>query len=251
MRLILLVTALFPQPCGAFAPQATPQEKLERARKVNLDYVANMPNFVADETAKRYTSEFGSPKWRYSDTIDTEIAFMGERVVRRRLRRNGKPWNRLFTDLPGFKWYGGFGTEIKPIFDPQCPTNVEYAGAAELEGKHVLDYGFSSPADGCFAAFLARNVEYNPPRNGHAFVDEVAGNVIRVEEDAFGFPARFGLTERREQVSWAYVKIGEDFHLLPVSANFVVFYSGGMRWRIDVEYKNHRHFEAASSVTFQ
>ena len=213
MRLVLLVSPLFPHLCGAFAPQATPQEKLERARMVNFDYVANMPNFVADETAKRYTSDFGSQKWRHSDTIDTEIAFTGERVVRRRLRRNGKPWNRPFTDLPGFKWYGGFGTEIKPIFDPQCPTTVEYEGATELDGTHVLDYRFSSPADGCFAAFLARNVEYNPARNGHVFVDEVAGNAIRVEEDAFGFPVGFGLTERREQVSWAYVKIGDEWRI--------------------------------------
>jgi hypothetical protein len=46
------------------------------------------------------------------------------------------------------------------------------------------------------------------------------------------------------------VKIGETSHLLPVRANFLVVYSSGTRYRVEVEYKNHRHFEASSNVTF-
>ena len=69
------------------------------------------------------------------DTIQTEITFVGTRVVRRQIRRNGKPWDRPFDALPGFKWYGGFGTEIRPIFDPQCPTTIEYEGPAEFAKK--------------------------------------------------------------------------------------------------------------------
>jgi len=224
--------------------------RLARARRVNLAYAANMPSFVADETARRYTSKSKSAKWQPLDTIQTEITFAGTRAVRRQIRRNGKPWERAFEALPGFKWYGGFGTEIKPVFDPQCPTIITYGGPTKAGEKELLKYAFNSPANGCFSPFYADDQQSNPPRNGHVFIDDASGNVIRLEEEANGFPADFDLAQRNEEVSWDYVIIGSASHLLPVAANFVILYSSGARTRIEVEYKNHRHFEASSDITF-
>jgi hypothetical protein len=229
---------------------AVAHSKLEQAREINLEYVSNLPNFVADETAKRYTSDAKSPQWRYLDTIETEITFNGNRAVRQQIRRNGRPWTQPFEALPGFKWYGGFGTEIQPLFDLQCPTTIDYEGRAELRGKQLLKYRFSSPPDGCFASFYVEYQRYNPARAGHVFIDDVAGNVIQIDEEASGFPAGFDFAQRNEEVSWDFVKIGDASHLLPVAADFVVFYSSGKRWRIEVQYKNHRHFETATDITF-
>ncbi len=73
----------------------------------------------------------------FLDTIETEITFKGTVAVRREIRKDGKPWERPFQALPGFKWSGGFGTEIRPIFDPQCPTTIRYQGRAEVRGKQL------------------------------------------------------------------------------------------------------------------
>jgi hypothetical protein len=91
---------------------------------------------------------------------------------------------------------------------------------------------------------------YNPARTGHVFLDDSGGQVVRLEEEAVGFPAEFEFAQRKEQVSWDYIRIGDTSHLLPVGANFVVVYSSGTRWRVEVEYKNHRHFEASTDLTF-
>ncbi len=246
---LLLTAALTPQ-TDLPAPRPATQSRLEHAREVNLQYASNMPNFVADETAKRYTSDNGSADWRFLDTIETEITFKGTRAVRTQIRRNGKPWKHPFEELPGFKWYGGFGTEIRPLFDPRCPTQIEYAGRAEVRGKRLLKYRFNSPVDGCFAPFYIDDKHDNPARTGHAFIDDPEGNVIQLDEEATGFPADFKFADRTEQVSWDYVKIGDASHLLPVAANFVVTYSSGTRTRVEVEYKNHRHFEASTNITF-
>ncbi len=64
---------------------------LEHARQVNLERVANMPNFVADEIAQRYTRRSDSSKWRLEDTIETEITVRGIQISRQNWRRNGKP----------------------------------------------------------------------------------------------------------------------------------------------------------------
>ena len=60
--------------------------ELEHARRINLEFGANMPNFVADETAKRFRST-KSPDWRRFDTIESEITFRGNRAVRQHIRK--------------------------------------------------------------------------------------------------------------------------------------------------------------------
>jgi hypothetical protein len=224
--------------------------ELEHARRINLEYAANMPNFVADETAKRYRSTTQSPDWRPYDTVETEIAFRGRRAVRQQIRRNGKPWDQPFDALPGFKWYEGFETEISPLFDPQCPTTIEYQGRSKVGSRQLLDYRFSSPVDGCFPFLYFTYTRYNPARTGHVFVDDPSGSVIQADDEAGGFPADFEFAGREEHFFWDYVKIGANSHLLPVRANFLVVYSSGTRYRVEVEYKNHRHFEASTTVTF-
>ncbi len=169
---------------------------------------------------------------------------------RRQIRRDGRPWDRPFQALPGFKWYGGFGTEIRPLFDLQCPTTITYEGPADLRGKRLLKYRFNSPPDGCFGPFTVEYQRYNPARTGHFYIDDPGGNVIQYDEEASGFPSEIGFAQRREEVSWDDVRIGDATHLLPVAANFVVVRSAGERLRIEVEYKHHRHFETATDVTF-
>jgi hypothetical protein len=231
-------------------PVSAADPKLEHAREVNLAYASHMPSFVADETATRYTSDSRPGKWRRFDTIETEITFSGSSAVRRQIRRNAKPWDQPFESLPGFKWYGGFGTEIRPVFDPECPTAVEPAGREEIRGRQLLKYRFRSPADGCFADFYFGAHRYNPPRTGHVFLDDPGGNVIQLDEDAAGFPPEAEFAERTEEVFWDNVKIANEVHLLPVAANFLVVYSSGARSRVEVKYTNHRHFEASTNITF-
>jgi hypothetical protein len=230
--------------------QTSDNTKLEQARKVNLVYAANMPSYVADEIAKRYTSRTATGKWQPLDTIETEITISGTRAVRKQIRRNGKQWEQPFDSLPGFRWSGGFGTEIRPLFDPACPTKLEYQGRADVRGKRLMRFLFTSPEEGCFAHLFMGGQEVNPPREGHVYVDDATGSVMQYEEDANDMPSGFGLAQRTEQVSWANVKIGEATHLLPVSASFIIRYATGARTKIEVEFKNHRHFEASSNIAF-
>ena len=239
-----------PTPNRTADSDAPGSRELEHARRINLAYAANMPNFVADETAKRYRSATQSPDWRPYDTVESEITFRGRRAVRQQIRRNGKPWDQPFDALPGFKWYEGFETEISPLFDPQCPTTIEYQSRSKVGGRQLLEYRFNSPVDGCFPFLYFTYQRYNPARTGHVFVDDPGGSVMQVDDEAGGFPADFEFAGREQHFFWDYVKIGANSHLLPVRADFLVVYSSGTRYRVEVEYKNHRHFEASTNVTF-
>lgn len=240
-----------PRPVPVTDVDAPGGRELAQARRVNLEYAANMPNFVADEIAKRYRMSRKSQAWSNFDTVESEIAFRGNRASRQQVRRNGKLWEQSFDALPGYKWHEGFGTEVTPVFDSKCPTTLMYQGPSESHGRPLLDYMFSSPVDGCFSYFVFGYQRYNPARTGHILIDDPAGNIVQFEEEESGFPVEMEFSGRELRIFWDYVKVGDESHLLPVRASFLVRYYDGRRFRVEVEYKNHRHFEATTRVTYQ
>jgi hypothetical protein len=234
------------------APDPGEDHDLERVRRVNLEYESKLPNFVADETALRYTSDAVGKPWRLDDTIVSEISYKGGRFTREHIRVNGKSWNRPFIDVGGMIWGVTFGLELKSVFDPTCPTKINFFGTQEVNGKPLLVYGFYSNRNGCFGNYATSDLQqtYNPDRTGRLLVDPTRGDVVQYEEEASGLPETYVMDRHTEVESWNYVTIGEVSYLVPVSAEHLERRADGAIRRVVVSYTNHRHFEAATSVTF-
>lgn len=241
---------------GSPAPSTPPDPELERIRQVNLEHAKNMPSFIASETAKRSTSSRSAdpPVWRLKDIVESDIAFKDGEPTREHIRINGKPWNK--PQFPGMTWSVFFGTEIKMVFDPKCPTDLAFSGREDANGKQLLAYAFTSPPEGCFGwwswgrGFLGRQ-SYNAGRAGRVLVENPDGSLIQYEEKTTGYPKEFPGRLYQQKIVWEYVKIGDVSHLLPVSQEFEMDLKSGDSWRVSAEYKNHRRFEAATSITFK
>jgi hypothetical protein len=221
---------------------------LERVRQVNLERAATMPNFVADEISRRSEAAPGSSKWRFLDTIEAEITVHGTQLARDNLRRNGKPWNRGDSGF-GFLPATGFGAELRPLFDPDCPTKLEAADRQGAGRAPLLVYRFTSPPDGCFSVLFAQR-PYNAARAGRVLIEPSSGRAVRFEEDATGFPADYNFVRRNQVMTWGYVKTASGPIWLPTSAEFIWTLPNGLRYQVAVAYRNHRHFEAVTSVSF-
>ncbi|HEY6347620.1 MAG TPA: hypothetical protein VIY49_39520 [Bryobacteraceae bacterium] len=236
-------------------PLAPPDAELERVRQVNLDHAKQMPSFIADETAKRYASPGSAdpPVWRLKDTIKSDIVFRAGYPTREHIRINGKPLNK--PQIPNVNWSAFFGTEIKFVFDPECPTELTFARSEEAHGKQLRAYVFTSPPNGCFGSWgwggILRRQQYNAGRTGRVLVEDPGGGLIQYEERTTGYPKEFPVRSYQQTIVWDYVKIGDVSHLLPVTQDFELDLRSGDSWRITVEYKNHRRFEAATSITFK
>lgn len=233
-----------------------PQAKLEHIRAVNPERAATFPSFVADEVAVRYKSRHvDPPQWQHADTIESEIAIRGDGFARQRTRVNGKPWNK--PNLPdGFGWSVQFGYEIKHLFDPECHTVIDYVGREVMHGKPALAYQFHAAPGGCFGTlsikngFLSALKTFNPGRTGRFLVEDPGGNLIYFESEAKEFPKWFDSDPLKAIDSWDYVKIGDAAYLLPVACEMFGGFARENPWHVTVEYKNHRHFEASTNVTF-
>jgi hypothetical protein len=232
-----------------------PDAALEHARQVNTALAANLPNFVVDETAIRYKSRHADPpKWEIFDKIEAELVVRGAGYERQNVRRNSKPWKK--PDYSDFSWGEQFGYELKTVFNPKCAVTIEFEGREQLRGKQLLSYRYHAPPDSCFIPFSVgsaffRPKHYNPARTGRFLIDDPGGNVIYFEELASEFPKGFGLDPWKATSSWDYVRIGDSSHLLPVAAEVFGGFTKADMWHVVVEYKNHRRFEAATSITFK
>jgi hypothetical protein len=225
---------------------------LKHAREVNLERAAKLPSFIADEYVMRYKSRHvNPPDWKFADTIESELEVHGDRFQRQNTRINGKAWNK--PSFPSFTWSVSFGEELKPLFDPECHTAMEF----DRREENGLAYKFKTPP-GCFGGFTVQTTvlvvsntkRYQPEWFGRFLIDP-AGNVVQFENNANRFPKGFGADPWKSISTWDYVVIGDAKHLLPVKLEI---FGGFIRldlWHVVVEYKNHRHFESTSDITFK
>jgi len=235
---------LKPVPGAPKPAKAADPEGLERVREVNLARAAKMPNFSADERATRSLSR------KQVDTVESEIAFHGDDAARQHVRINGKPFTNVSGWLPGVNWDSGFGGELKGLLDRDCANTFELAGREELRGKQVAVYRFRAPMDGCFGPGVVGYRHYNPAQTGRILVDETEGNVLQMEKQDVGNAPELG-GGSKTIYSWDYVKIGDASHLLPIATDFVWMNEKGETWHVAAQYKNHRHFEASTDITFK
>lgn len=238
MRLPLLL------PLALLLP-AFGQSGLERAREVNLARAASLPNFVADEVVNFYAGDDDGDalSWRHRMTVESEITVRGVNISRQHWRKDGKPLAKPMAVVGG-----GFGSELLPLFRSGCPTQIEPESSAQ--GKSW--YRFSAPENTCFPAVGPDfSHMYNAARSGRFLIDDRNGSLIQFEVSAIGFPADFPFAERHEVERWDYIEISGASHLLPVSAEFSWRFLDQPPERATVAYKNHRHFEASSNLSFK
>jgi hypothetical protein len=192
---------------------------------------------VADETVKRYTARQSSPEvWKPVDTIESEVTFKGSEPSRDRVRINGKAWNKTW--FPGITWSVDFGNELKPVFDPACPNSFEFEGRRDMGGRELLAYRYSAPPESCFGYWRNGAKRFIPSRTGRIFIGP-AGALIQYEEEGDQYPPESDF------------RIGDGRYLLPTEYEMFLRFSSGDLWHIVAEFKNHRHFEASTNVTFE
>jgi len=224
---------------------------LERTRTLVHQYLAALPNFVADSTTTLYRSpKAATPKWTVIESLRAEAHFRGGREVLMNIVRNGVALPDDAT-LPAALRARASTTTLSEVFNPDCPVTIDFEKrTVDTSNTPLLVYRFASPRDSCFGSNWDGNYErYFAPREGEVFVGEADGLVREISCITTGFPPEFAHSRFEERVKWDEVRIGDERHFLPVSSETLMFTRGGFSWSV-AEYANHRHFETSSSITF-
>jgi hypothetical protein len=243
--------AAAPAPPHAGVSSGRYQALLEKARTVNLDRAAHLPNFVADEDAVCATQAAGQTDWQQTASVQSEVTFKGMNETRQQVDSQGKPVPSQGIPVGCIGWSGGFGAFLRPLFDPKCGTTLTFSKLVGDPGKEGYVYDFSTPPEGCFPPTFAAGERTYAAHEGSVLIDSPSGNLLSVIGRARDFPKGYAIAGIRETVTWDVVKLGGEAHLLPVSyEKEMSIWNGGVR-RVTAVYRNHRHFEANTSIVFQ
>jgi hypothetical protein len=231
--------------------------ELERIRKTNLNIARVLPNFAASEKALRFWRGKGSSAWQLQDTVESELIYQGVHATRQNVRINGKqsrPRNGSSYWLPGINWWIGweigFGSELRPLFDPQCANRFSPGGSVESRGRQLVAYTFQAPADGCFGPDDVGGALYNPARSGRVLVDKDGDRIVQFEMSGGDPPPFGGGGDWKQVLTWDDVKTANSSHRLPVTGDYSFTYPNGDAWRVEVTYTNHRVFETSTNLSF-
>jgi hypothetical protein len=223
---------------------------LERTRTLVHQYLAALPNFVADSKTILYRSPgVATPKWTVNETLEAETHFRGGSETRMSVVRNGVqlPDNAL---LPSAVRAQASTTNLSHVFNPDCPVSLEFEKRAVEAGTPVLVYRFKSPHDSCFGADWDGDYQYYfAPHEGEILVGEADGLIREIDCISTEYPNEFAQSRIEERVTWGEVRIGDERHLLPVSSEMLQVSKRSISWSV-AEYSNHRHFETSSTVTY-
>ena len=115
----------------------------------------------------------------------------------------------------------------------------------------ILVYDFAAPPDSCFGDFSIGYRRYFPGQTGQVFIEEEGGEVVQLDAKATGFPGEFDIIDWEQTTSWDVVRVGDADYLLPMSSSIMRRYASGMAWRVDLEYKNFRHFESSTTISYK
>jgi len=243
-----------PAPAASLSDNTSgnPLAMLEKARAVNLDRAAHLPNFMADEEVDCSAQPPSGSAWIPTATIRSEATFSGMSESLQRVGADGKlvPAKGIAPGCIG--WTGGFGSYIKPIFDPDCGTTLTYSKTIGKSGKQYLVYNFSTPPEAlCFPLSFSGIERAYSAHQGTVRIDMASGEMVSVSTRARGFPDAYPFAEIEETATWDTVDIKGESYLLPVSYEKVISRRSGAINRVSATYTKHRHFEAATKITYQ
>lgn len=249
---ISLNTLQLPDPGVAAPDKNDPAVIVEESRALTQKYLAALPNFNADETSKMYGSpDTNPPKWQLQETLLSEVSFRGFRESHRNVVRNGERWNDLFEHLPPAPRAGPQHGLLRNVMDANC-AKLEFARRAVEAGVAVLIYRISAQAESCFGGSWGRmgqGERYFPGQSGEIAIAEADRLIRRLDIASTGYPKGYGAQLTETHATWDYVKIGEERHLLPIEVKTLQVHGGDV---LSVStFKNHRHFEAFTNITYK
>jgi TonB family protein len=225
-------------------------EFIEKSRAAIAAYLAKVPNYVADEAGERYQTPATPLDWRKTDSVKAEVRFDGNRETRENIFLDDRRWTEPFVMLPGFKWRGGFGETLREIFDPSRPVRFTLSQSIIYRGKRAQVYEFVAPKDG-LGAWQSGYQGFYPAYEGKVTITEDDRMVVRVESKAKEFPPAFPISSVENVITWDWVIAGSGRELLPVTAELLLVNANERQaYLVRLDYRNHRHFQASSSISF-
>jgi hypothetical protein len=240
----------------AAAPTAEERQAyLDRARSYALEYIQTLPDFICNETVRRYREGVEPGTWDLTDTLNVRLSYYGHREDYKLLTVNNKsvPLNTRYDSLTGSISEGEFGSLLRQIFEPDPSTEIRWSGWSTIGAVRVAVFSYRMPAAHARYAvnFMINDQRYGAVagRRGAIYLEPDSGQILRVSSAADGLAPEFPVQKLISTLDYAATQIGDRSFLLPRTAE-VQMAAGSYQSRNTIEFVSYHKFAADTDVTF-
>jgi hypothetical protein len=200
----------------------------------------------------RYQSDSRPARWQPIDVVSMNVVYENGKEDYRDIAVNGKPKKSL--DETGGAWSTGeFGTVLIDLFSPATAADFKYQRESRVNGIGTRLYDFSVAREHSHWSIHMGSQSFNPPYKGSVWIDPKTGRVMRIEMQAYGFPASFPADHVESATDYQYIRLGDaKQYLLPVNAETLTCQRGSdMCSRNTIDFRNYHKYTGESTITFQ
>ena len=235
------------------SPSLTPAQQdrmlIERARRVALAYIDDLPNFVCTKTERSGWSKDGSrARWRQFREVTAEVQFVDRRESYRNVTMNGRRSKKNFREIASA---GGFGSALYDLFRPEAGAVFTRSGDDVIGGREVAVFRMEVVNRRYGYNLRAGRKRINVGFSGLVSIDKATGRVLRYDaREMLGIPSNYPYQQASHSIDYGYVPIGGKLHLLPARSRWA--YRHPKKFQIDyIEWTSCRKFGAESTVDFE
>ena len=178
---------------------------LKTVRAKTLDYERKMPEFVCNQTTRRYR-RIGRGGWTQEDFLAHELSYHGKQKHYRNLGASRSPPQTA----------GEFGPVIAELFSPQSQANLELERLEKVNGREVARLRFSVPAEHSKRTLRVsdeKSVTYG--YEGQCWIDLKDFQVVRFRSKETKIPKESPIKGYELTIDYKKIGIGKRSYYLP------------------------------------
>jgi len=224
---------------------------LRRATDAAMDFTAGLPNYICRENIGRYQSESHVPNWQAIDVVTTDVIYENHKESYRNVTINGKATKKSIEESGGTWSTGEFGTVLLNLFSPGV-ADFHYVKDSRTGGIMAKLYDFNVTHANSTWEVHVEGQSYAPAYRGSVWIDPHTGRVLRIEQQAYGFPADFPTDHVEMAIDYEYTRLGDtQQYLLPVHSENLMCQRGSDNCsRNSIDFRNYRKYEGSSTITY-
>lgn len=234
-------------------PDSAAQKKiLDAMRNYANTYTQNLPNYLCVQVTARYKSFDGGQNYRFEDKIAAKVSYNDGQEKYKVYLVNGKMADTDMEKLGGARSSGEFGSLMKSLFAEKSQTQFGWEKWARLGPNVVAVFNYS--IDSAHSDFM---LDYDngaertiTAYKGLIYADEDTGVIRRITIEAVDVPAGFPIRESNWILNYGDQKIGDNTHILPLSAFVTMVGPNNVHTKNDETFKLYQKFNADAVIQF-
>ncbi|HKE21102.1 MAG TPA: hypothetical protein VKB88_01865 [Bryobacteraceae bacterium] len=230
----------------------TDEQLIAEARAASSRFTSGLPNFLADQSTRRYFNSSVPASWQLIDDVGAEVAYVDGKEDYRKITVDGQP-TPLPPQMTGSWSTGEFGTTLEALMAPQTQASFHRRAEDRIGSRAAVVFDFQvTQANSHWTIVAPDQRSFQPPFEGSIWVDRETARVLRIEERTTFMPADFPFTKAESTLEFAWARIDQKSYLMPSTAeNLACMRGSGTCSKNTIAFKNYRRFTADSKVIFK